>query len=268
LLRGHTRTIATDQEWVDRVSDVSYSDFIFQRVSAKHVRFENVDFRYSVFDTSYFRDCTFDSCNFTGCRFVGSSFPGSAFLGCRFDYAVFERTFIDSDVLDNIWPPYENLKLRLARTLRTNYQTLGDTDAANKAILVELHATRVHLSKAWRSREAYYRNKYSGAERAIAFLAWARFVVGDFIWGNGESASRLLRTFLLIIILIATFDTILSRNAGLIDDWVGAFVDATAVFLGTKQSQYPALIEALIALSRYILLGLFVSILVRRFSRR
>ena len=63
------RTILTDQEWVQDVHDERFLDHIFQRVSAKKIRFANVDFRYSTFDSCYLRTCTFDSCNFTG---VGS----------------------------------------------------------------------------------------------------------------------------------------------------------------------------------------------------
>ncbi len=93
-----------------------------------------MDFKYCVFDGCYLRQCTFDSCDFTGCRFVGSSFHGSTFTGCKFDYAAFERTIITSDILDTCCPPFENLKLRFARTLRTNYEALGDSDAVNKAL--------------------------------------------------------------------------------------------------------------------------------------
>jgi hypothetical protein len=262
------RTVETDKQWVDGVSGVDLSNRIFERVSAKKVRFENVDFRYCVFDGCYLRLCAFDSCDFTGCRFVGSSFYGSTFEGCKFDYAVFERTLIDSDILDTCCPPYENLKLRFARTLRTNYQSLGDSDAVNKAILVELHATRIHLSKAWRSNESYYRKKYAGVARIKALFMWMRFVLSDGIWGNGESAANLARTALVLLVLIAGLDTLLTRNAMLVADWASALVDAPQVFLGTKQPNYPGLIIAFIVLTRYVMLGLFVSVLVRRYARR
>jgi hypothetical protein len=267
-LKPLKRTVETDKEWVDDVSDVVLSNRIFERVSAKKVRFENVDFRYCVFDGCYLRLCAFDSCDFTGCRFVGSSFHGSTFSGCKFDYALFERTLIDSDILDNCCPPFENLKLWFARTLRTNYEALGDRDAVNKAILVELHATRVHLSKAWRSNESYYRQKYAGTARLKAFFTWLRFVVSDVIWGNGESASHLIRTALALVVLLASLDTLLTRNPVLVKDWISALADAPQVFLGTTAPSYPGLIVAAIALTRYVILGLFVSILVRRFARR
>ncbi len=261
------RTILTDQEWVQDVHDERFLDHIFQRVSAKKIRFTNVDFRYSTFDSCYLRTCTFDSCNFTGCRFVGTNLQGSTFSGCTFEYALFERTLIDESVLDGC-SPRENLKLIFARTLRTNYQALGDSDAANKAILVELDATRVHLSKAWRSNESYYRRKYAGLERVLVFLRWLKFLVGDAIWGNGERAFRLVRTSMALVIVIAVGDTLLARDPTLVADWWSALIDAPQAVLGTSNPNYPGVILALIALARYVLIGLFVSILVRRFARR
>ena len=243
-------------------------DHIFVRVTGKEVRFTNVDFRYCTFDNCYLRSCVFDSCNFTGCRFVGTNFHTSKFSGCTFEYAVFERTLIDEHILDTCSPARENLKLKFARTLRTNYQALGDSDAVNKAILVELDATKVHRKKAWWSNELYYREKYAGLERVVAFLQWLKFMVGDTIWGNGERAFRLVRTSIALVIIVTLGDTVLARNPSLVADWWSAFVDAPQVLLGTKQPTYPGLILALIALTRYILVGLFVSILVRRFARR
>ena len=75
------------------------------------------------------------------------------FTGCKFDYSIFERTLIDADLLDTECPGQENLKMRFARTLRMNFQQVGDAKAANRAIKVELQATMAHLHKAWRSTE-------------------------------------------------------------------------------------------------------------------
>lgn len=263
------RTVIVDHEWVGDLHDEALANHIFQRVSGKRILFANVDFKYCTFDSCYLRLCAFDSCDFTGCRFVGTNLHGSTFSDCKFEYAVFERTFIESDVLDTSSPQRENLRLRFARTLRTNYQALGDSDSVNKAILVELEATRVHLSKAWRSSEPYYRRKYAGLERVSAFLAWLRFVAGDAIWGNGERASRLVRTSIALVVLLSFGDTIFARNPTLVADWWSALISAPQVLLGTEQpTNYPGLILALIALTRYVVLGLFVSILVRRFARR
>jgi hypothetical protein len=155
-----------------------------------------VDFRYTTFDACYLRKCFFEECDFTGCRFVSTSLYGSTFAGCKFDYATFEKTDIDEHVLSTGCPGTENLKMRFARSLRVNYQQLGNADAVNKAIAVELEATRVHLEKSWRSNESYYRRKYAGAQRALQLLRWIQFITLDWIWGNGESVGKLLRAAL------------------------------------------------------------------------
>jgi hypothetical protein len=74
---------------------------------------------------------------------VNTQFSGAKFSGCKFDYATFEKTLIDARVLDTECPGLENLKMRFARSLRTNFQQLGDADAVNKAMRVELSATEI-----------------------------------------------------------------------------------------------------------------------------
>jgi hypothetical protein len=268
MLKRTERTIETDKYWDRDVSNKKLSDRVFERVSAKDIRFASVDFKYCVFDDCYLRSCAFDSCDFTGCRFVRTSFHGSTFTGCIFDYASFDRTLIDPDILDTCCPGWDNLKLRFARTLRMNYQGLGDSAAVNKAIIVELNATRSHLYKTWRSNESYYRNKYQGIRRLQQFLAWSGFVALDFVWGNGESAVKLARTTIVLLALLAVLDTLSYRNPMLVADFAQALVDSPQVFLGTTQPGYPGLVIAGLTLIRYVVLGLFLSILIRRFARR
>jgi len=164
------------------------SNRLFVRLVAKEKGFTKVDFKYSIFDTCYLRQCTFDGCDFTGCRFLGTSLYGSKFSGCRFDYATFERTVVASDLLNICCPAPENLKMKFARSLRVNYQQLGDVQAANMAIHVELDATKEHLWKAWRSNDWYYRQKYRNWKRFKVFFEWLGFKLLDWIWGNGESS--------------------------------------------------------------------------------
>jgi hypothetical protein len=71
-----------------------------------------------------------------------------------------------------------------------------------------------------------------------------------------------------LIFLLAAFDALHDWNPMLVADWIGALGDAPEVLLGTKQPSYAGLVVAGIALLRYVLLGLFLSILIRRFARR
>jgi hypothetical protein len=192
------RTHHTDETCETDVDGESFRNCLFTRVAAKGRKFTDVDFKYTIFDTCYFRNCVFDSCDFTGCRFSGTNLIGATFDGCKFDYAVFERTQVDNDILDVGCPSWENLTQRFARTLRTNYQGLGDASSANKALAVELHATEVHLYKSWKSRESYYRKKYKGLGRISAFCQWGAFKMLDVVWGNGENVLKLSRTVLIL----------------------------------------------------------------------
>jgi hypothetical protein len=181
------RTTVADHRVRADISGGNLGNCLFVRLVAKKRTFRNVDFKYSIFDMCYFRDCLFDSCDFTGCRFVGSNLYGAKFSGCNFEYSWFERTLIDNSILDTECPGLDNLKLKFARTLRMNYQQIGDAQSANKAIGVELEAKQSDLYKAWHSNESYYRKKYAGLRRLRVFAKWLSFKILDIVWGNDGS---------------------------------------------------------------------------------
>jgi uncharacterized protein YjbI with pentapeptide repeats len=120
------KIVSVDQKFLKDVEGGRYSNYLFTTLVAKDRRFTKTNFRYSFFENSYLRDCHFDSCDFTGCRFTNTNLSGSKFSGCKFDYSYFEKTLVEPEILDTQCPGFENLKLRFARTLRTNFQQLGD----------------------------------------------------------------------------------------------------------------------------------------------
>ena len=258
-----------DERFDSNVSNVDYNNKLFLRLIAKGKHFEHVDFKYTIFDTCYLRNCVFDSCDFTGCRFVGVNFYGAKFTGCKFDYATFERTIIASDILDNCCPGWDNLKLKFARTLRVNFQQLGDSESANKAIKVELDATEIHLKKSWESNEAYYRNKYSGWKRIGKFLEWWKFKALDFVWGNGENTYKLIRSVLILVIAMAIVDTLNFKDVTKVKSYWDSVLAMPGVFLGVSSpSYYSNLYLALIFFARLVAMGFFMSIIIKRFNRR
>ena len=184
----------------------NYANLLFTRCSAKNTKFNAVDFKYSYFENCYLRGCVFSNCDFTGCRFIGCNFHGASFEGCKFDYATFQNTLITPDILKTNCPPGENLKLKFARSLRVNFQGIGEVEAANDAIAVELEATECHLRNAWRSNDRYYRLKYKGWSRVVFFFRWLKYYLLKLIWGNGESAFRLVLTTLVFLILMTVID--------------------------------------------------------------
>jgi hypothetical protein len=268
MLKDSTRVHLIDKWFDGDEANSGFTNHVFIRLIAKGRRFTHVDFKYSIFDACYLRDCVFDSCDFTGCRFVASNLHGSTFPGCKFDYTTFERTDIDSEVLDTSCPPFENLKAKFARTLRMNYQQLGDSAAVNKSISVELRAAETHLHKAWQSNESYYRKKYTGVMRLEMWGRWACFKLLDFIWGNGESPLKLIRSLILLLVAMAVIDVTTWRSSQDVRV-IQALASAPQVLLGTQTPDgFPRLYLALVMALRLVAFGFFTSILIKRFSRR
>jgi Pentapeptide repeats (8 copies) len=269
MIKDSGRGVITDKKIDVDVDSESHINCLFIRLVAKKIRFSNIDFRYCIFDAVYLRNCIFDSCDFTGSRFLNSNLYGSSFNGCKFDYTTFDKSFIDSDILECGCPGSENLKLKFARSLRINYQQIGDATSANKAIRIELQATEDHFHKAWKSKESYYRNKYKGFKRLGIFGEWVEFKALDLIWGNGESTWKLLRAAAVIILIISVIDVLNFGNTNLVSDYVNSLVLSPQIFLGMlKPAHYPALYLTLIFVVRIIMFGFFMSIIIKRFNRR
>ena len=263
------REILSDQAVARDLQGVKLRNKQFERLVAIKKRFTECDFSYSQFDSAYLRNCTFDSCKFTGCKFTQSNLRSSRFEGCVFDYAEFSQTQVEPEILYTGCPGQENLQQKFARTLRVNFDQIGDAASANKAIKSELEAGRVHLYKAWRSRESYYRRKYSGVKRVGAFLEWLEFIILDAFWGNGESPIKLLRAMVFVLFAIAVGEVYFLKDPQVLTSYVEATKNAPQVFLGVVQpSGFPGLVLAGIATVRYVMLACLVSILVKRFSRR
>jgi hypothetical protein len=246
-----------------------YAYKVYQRLNGRKQTIRKVSFQHSIFEGCYFNACIFDSCDFTGCRFIACNFHQSAFTGCTFKYAIFERCQIDDDILDREAPLEENLKMRFARTLRMNFQQVGDAKAVNKAISLELEATEKYLKKSWISKESYYQDKYGGIKRLRQFAKWIDFKILDLIWGNGESVIKLLRSIAVVNIIIALYDTALRGNIWEIKSYISSLTASPGIFLGIATPQtYPVLVSSTIAATRLITFAFLTAILVKRFGRR
>lgn len=258
-----------DEKFDTDVLNSDFSNSLFIRLVAKGKRFDNVDFKKTIFDNCYLRNCVFDSCDFTGCRFIGVNFYGASFSGCKFDYATFERTIIDSNILDVGCPGWDNLKYKFARTLRMNFQQLGDSKSANKAIRVELDATEAYLHKAWQSNESYYRKRYTRWKRVGKFFEWLNFKVLDFIWGNGESTFKLVRSIVLFLLFMSLIHVFLCCDPTEISSYWNSILSMPSVLLGaSKPVGYSESYLAFIFFVRLVAFGFFMSIIIKRFNRR
>lgn len=269
LLRPSNRVVCVDQAIAHDLDHEEFKNYQFIRLVATKKKFTECDFRNCEFDAAYLRNCTFDSCNFTGSKFKDTNLRGSKFIGCTFDYAQFFHTHVDPEILDTGCPSTENLQQVFARTLRINFGQVGDAAAANRAIIVELEATRVHLYKACCSRASYYRKKYQGFKRFKMYLKWLGFISLDFFWGNGESPLKLIRSLAIAAVLIALTEVFLLRDPYILSSYTSALLQTPEILLGvTTPNEFSSLALAGIAILRYIMIGCLVAILIKRRSWR
>ena len=271
FLKGNRESIAdhyVPSDVQDNAKDFSFKHFTRLQAQRK-VKFTNVSFQHSIFETAYLRGCAFDSCDFTGSRFFGSVLSGSTVVDCKFDYATFERCHIDPEILHLCAPKEDNLRMRFARSLRMNYQQIGDARAVNAAINLELEATSDHLYNSWYSEEKYHRQKYPGFKRFSQFAKWIEFRLLDFIWGNGESISKLVRTIAFVILSIGFYDAQKRVDSPTISDYWDSLQVAPALFLGTLTSLHHSILASTtITALRLVALSLLTALLVKRFGRR
>lgn len=254
------------------IENQDYTHILFTRlVASKNTKFTNVNFSYCIFDHAYLRECSFDNCLFLGCKFLNSNFNGSSFIKCDFRYCFFDKTFIDEDFLDNM-PEEKNLKQRLLRTIRINYQQLGDSKNVNKVMLLELQATRDYLKDAAFSDEKYYQKKYGGfKKRTKAIINLICFIFWDFIWGNGEKLSNLIRLFIFVLIGIVIYDMYHAspQDSDSLSYLINSIFRSVAIFFSVENpDNFSDSFKTLIVFIRLFLFALFISILVKRLNRR
>lgn len=269
LFNESGKTKKEDLEFIRKMDGEEAENVVFVRAVAKRIKFTRVSFKFCIFDNCYFRDCVFDSCDFTGCKFTGSNLNGSNFIDCKFNYAIFERTILDLSAVKDSLPKEENLRARVLRSLRTNFQQQGDAPEVNKAMSLELEATKIHLKKCWYSSDKYYRDKYPDFKRFSKFSEWVTFSFLHFLWGNGESAIKLFRIFLIILAFIWAWEIYKLPNANDVFLVMGCLFKSPSIFFGVANgTDYSDGGKTLVLFLRLVVFGLFMSILIKKISRR
>lgn len=246
---------------------------------AKPIEISHCDFSYAYFDRAYFRNIKFFNCKFVGARFSNCIFRGSTFSGCDFSYLAISGTIIGvKEVLVNL-PEYPNVMRDLLMAHRVNAESVGDIEAVKRLIRAELGASKEHLRRARERREGYYSLKYSGL-RSQAKIWWdSLFLWLDWkVWGHGEYPVQLVKfvTFILLAFTVAVFSVTEiitpTRNIGsLMASLYDSFAFTFCAFIDLpidNPHKTNIFLLALIVVTRYLTLGLFISMLFRRLSRR
>ncbi len=257
--------------------DFSFHQFVY--VGAKGIEFKNCDFSFSFFERSYFRNAKFIDCKFIGTKFYDCNFFKAQFSGCNFKYSIFRNTLISHEqVLDNL-PEWPNVKRELLRAHRVNAESIGDIEAVKVFIRAEMDAQREHLKRARERKESFYSKHYKGIinqtkVRWKSFWLWLDWVT----WGHGEYPFNLLRFIAVILFLfsililldILPFNSDLTIGS-LFKKFMSSLKLTTLVFLGIEKNAaeiVPLYLEIILALLRYTILGLWISVLFRRLSKR
>ena len=101
------------------------------------------------------------------------------------------------------------------------------------------------------------------------WVKWLSFKFTDFVWGNGESLSKLCRSIVIYLIVISIYDTISNKNSLNLLDYLTSFFVSPSSFLGvTSPISMPIWLQCVTCLVRLVFVGLFIAILVKRHNKR
>ncbi len=264
-LVDHSKPVIEDKEIVSDVRDEDLTQKVLRRVYAVGKTFVGVKFKQAEFSQCYFRNCRFIRCDFTGANISKSNFRGSQYEECKFHYSTWEHTYLDEEFLDRCLPSEENLARDLVRTLRVNFGHVGNYPAVNKAASIEVALTGQHLFNAAYSKQSYYRSKYKSWNRlyhAVRHLQWKAL---DLLWGNGESIFRVLGCGIFLVVVWGAYLAWQYPQFS----WPESLRVSVQAFWGvsTTPPVPDGHLAALTAL-RFLLVGLFMAILIKRLARR
>lgn len=257
-----------DKEFLSDVFSQSYSRRELTRVYAVKRTFSDVDFSQCSFTSCYFRNCRFIRCNFTGTNFKETNLRGSTYPESIFKYTTFDKSPVDAEILDNCLPPEENLARDLVQSLRVNFAQIGNYEAVNKAISIEVKQTGQHLYNAAYSKQSYYRGKeeYAGINRILYVWKHFSWKFLDILWGNGESIVKILFSAIFFVIASSLLVYIGNPEETPLKN---AFLGPIYAFWGvsTKFSIGESYM-LLLTVGRLIFFSLFISVLIKRLARR
>lgn len=264
-LLDHSKPLIEDKEFTADVRVENLTQKALRRVFAVSKTFVDVSFKQAELSQCYFRNCRFIRCDFTGANISRCNFRGSQYEECKFHYTTWEHTHLDEEFLDNCLPSEENLARDLVRTLRVNFGHIGNYSAVNKAASIEVALTGQHLFNAAYSKQSYYRSKYKGWNRVVNCVRHMQWKALDLLWGNGESLFRVLVCGIFFVLVWSAFLAWQFPQFS----WPDSLSVVVRAFWGVSTTP-PVPEWHLVALTalRFVLVGLFMAILIKRLARR
>lgn len=261
----------------DEIKGKVVSNSTFKRVSFKKIKISHSVFSHCLFEDCYFRSTDLQSVSFVGCHFRNCEFDGARIIDCDFSYAEFHNCSISYKQIKRTLPQRQNLRWRLARSLRVNSSLRGDKEDFRQFLLEEIRASeQYYYKKAFEWDEKYY-GKYKWNDRVEGFLKWGNSKLNKFIWGYGEHPFQVLLVSLGIVVFFAALYRLFAL--GILPTGTGAsFFDYLQFsFLSFTNSTHRKfnpisdwghLFAAIESILGIIAFGFFVTALFQRISKR
>jgi hypothetical protein len=280
---GPALTQKTRNDGIDgkiEIPDVALSHCLLQDKYLREVTFKAGAIQHCRFEYANLRNATFDRIDLTGSWFVACNLQHAQFEDCVLWYVVFERCELNYESVLRSVPPQNNIRRRLLRVLRTNADSMGEKEWADKILLLELKAEREDLRDAVRHATDYYKKRYDAVDRVVAALKLAAHYVRFVVWGYGLYVSRLILSATALLFLLST---IASRTAFTFNvagesqvrglSWAESLyfctINLTTVGFGdiTPANAAARVLASITGLSGVVLFGFIAAAVYRRLAR-
>lgn len=256
-----------------------FTSLVLDDVDGKSVVYRDCDFSYAILVRGYFHNAKFQRCKFIGARCIATNFRSASFEACDFSYADFDRCVIPIQQLLANLPTFPNVRWELLRNLRANMRALGDTRNESDLVWQEIDTEMEHWRLISRRQSGYYQ-KYTGTERLLARLRYWRLLMERYVWGHGESLTRLGTATLVALVILGLMNAVgrvgdlNSVSIGsMLKLWLDGFLSMAALFvdLPSVKSQEVAaspITSTLAVMLRYASIGLAVPVLYKYIAKR
>lgn len=249
-------------------------------VNGKNVLYENCIFSASIIERGYFFHAKFKKCKFVGTRFTECNFRQATFDQCIFDYADFNRCVIPvPQILANL-PSFANVRWELLHNLRANARAVGDVRYESKIVSKEIEAEIEHWRSIRRRPSGYYEKYHNLGDWFAAWYHSLRLVVERYVWGHGESLTRLFIAAITALLILTVAHCIgntgelgsqpLSTLAAIFIQSLSfvlkLFIDLPSVQASEVVSS--PFVSTATVMTRYVAIGLAIPVLYKQIAKR
>lgn len=266
-----------------KAKEVMGGDFTNRRlcdINGKDVFYENCNFSASIIERGYFFHAKFKNCKFIGTKFAECIFRQATFDQCKFDYADFNRCILPvPQILANL-PSYANVRWELLHNLRANARAVGDARYESKIVNKEIEAEIEHWRSVRRCSFGYYEKYNNFSDQSIAWYHSLRLIVERYLWGHGESLTRLFIATILALLSLSVVHCIgsagelgsqpLSMLASIflksLSFVLKLFIDLPSE--NTSEVVSSPIISTATVMTRYIAIGLAIPVLYKQIAKR